>query len=275
MHIFCIITDLFSCCVCVPVVPGLPSTPATQLLEQQALEFEAADIAASTQQEYAAHWKYWVRFCIVFGLASVCFAPSERAVIWYASWLSRSCNPRVICTYLSGLRHQFIALGVLTAATWCSWVHLPRVLKGIKRLKSVPVVQKLAITPEMLVAMLPFIAPTPRAVCTWCAILVCFYSFLRKAHVCVGGSSLLVPHLLLLRKHVVIDPIQYAVYITVHFSKTAQYNTGPHVIVLKGVRGGLLDPVFWLQHYFSLVPAAPDAPCFVIPDSSGSLQPLQ
>jgi hypothetical protein len=105
--------------------------------------------------------------------------------------------------------------------------------------------------------------------------LLCFYTFLRKAHVCVGGSTLLVPHLLLLRKHVVIDPIAYAIVVTVHFSKTAQYNTGAHTIVIKGVRGGFLDPVYWLQKYFQLVPASPESACFVVPVGNGRLQPLQ
>ena len=103
----------------------------------------------------------------------------------------------------------------------------------------------------------------------------CLYTFLRKSHVCVGGSQVLVPHLLLQRQHVVVDVHAYQVVVSVFFSKTAQYNTGPHVIVIKGVRGGLLDPVAWLQRYFQVVPAPPASPCFVIPDAHGGLQPLQ
>jgi hypothetical protein len=53
---------------------GLPDNVATRLLEQRASEFEAADIAASTKVEYKAHWKYRLRFCLLYGLADMCFA---------------------------------------------------------------------------------------------------------------------------------------------------------------------------------------------------------
>lgn len=261
--------------MCICAFPGLPDTPDIRALERRALEFEGADIAASTQVEYRAHWKYWLRFCIVFQLTQFCYQPCERVVIWYAVWLSRSCNPRVVGTYLSGLRYQLVAAGLLTAEEWAAWCHLPRVLKGMKRLCGTPVAQKLAITPAMLAAMVRLVPPSAEGLCIWCAILLCFYTFLRKSHVCVGGSSLLVPHLLLQRQHVLIDPAAYAVVVTVRFSKTAQFNSGPHTIVIKGVPGGLLDPVFWLRRYFAAVPAPAAGPCFVLPDSAGGVTPLR
>jgi len=48
-----------------------------------------------------------------------------------------------------------------------------------------------------------------------------------KSHVCVCGSTLLVLHLLLLRKHVIIEPVAYGIVVTVRFSKTSEYNIGP------------------------------------------------
>jgi hypothetical protein len=50
---------------------GLPDGPAVRLLEQQALEFEGADVAASTKVEYLAHWKYWLRFLSPFWAVAV------------------------------------------------------------------------------------------------------------------------------------------------------------------------------------------------------------
>jgi hypothetical protein len=255
---------------------GLPVNAATLLLEQRACEFEGADVAASTRSEYQAHWKYWLRFCMLYQLGHLCFEPCDHAgVIWFVVWLSRSCNPRVVCTYLSGLKYHFMAGGMVSAATWAGWVHLPRVLKGIKRLCAEPAARKLPITPTMLGQMVAHVPDTPEGLCTWCAMLVCFYAFLRKSHVCVGGSSLLVPHLLLQRRDVVVDPVAYAVVVTVRFSKTAQYNEGSHTIVIKGLRGGLLDPVLWVRRYFARVPAPQAGPCFVFPAAGGGLQPLQ
>ena len=238
------------------------------------MEFEGADIAASTKVEYQAHWKYWLRFCLLFGLVQFCYQPCERVVIWYAVWLSRSCNPRVVATYMSGLKYHLQAAGLVSAGMWSGWQHLPRVLKGMKRLCGAPAARKLAITPVMLAGMARVVPATANGLCAWCAILVCFYTFLRKSHVCVGGSTLLVPHLLLQRQHVVIDPVAYAIVVTVHFTKSAQFNTGAHTIVVKGVPGGLLDPVMWLQRYFATVPAPADGPCFVLPAASGGTKPL-
>jgi hypothetical protein len=263
-------------CLVLGCCAGLPDTPATRLLEQRAVEFEGADIAASTRVEYQSHWKYWLRFCLVFGLSQYCFQPCERVVVWFAVWLSRSCNPRVVSTYLSGLRYHFQAAGLLTAAEWAGWLHLPGVLKGMKRVLGTPVSRKLAITPAMLAGMARVVPMTAEGMCLWCAMLLCFYAFLRKSHVCVQGSTLLVPHLLLQRQHVVIDPAAYAIIVTVHFSKTAQYNSGAHTIVIKGVKGGVLDPVYWLSRYFAMVPAPAAGPCFVIPHKgSGGLRPLR
>jgi hypothetical protein len=232
-------------------------------------------VAASTKVEYQAHWRYWLRFCVLFGLVQFCFQPCEKVVVWFAVWLSRSCNPRVVTTYLSGLRYHLQAAGLLAPAVWASWLHLPRVLKGMKRLCNTPVARKLAITPAMLAGMARVVPMSAEGLCLWCAMLLCFYAFLRKSHVCVQGSVLLVPHLLLQRQHVVIDPVGYAIVVTVHFTKTAQYNTGAHTIVIKGVKGGVLDPVRWLSKYFALVPAPAGGPCFVFPSASGALVPLR
>jgi hypothetical protein len=226
-----------ACCV-LGCCAGLPDTPATRLLEQRAVEFEGADIAASTRVEYQS----WLRFCLVFGLSQYCFQPCERVVVWFAVWLSRSCNPRVVSTYLSGLCCHFQAAGLRTAAEWAGWLHLPRVLKGTKRVLGTPVSRKLAITPAMLAGMARVVPMTAEGMCLRCAMLLCFYAFPRKSHVCVQGSTLLVPHLLLQRQHVFIDPAAYAIIVTVHFSKTAQYNSGAHTIVIKGVKRGRAGP---------------------------------
>lgn len=254
---------------------GLPDSPATQLLHSKALEYEAAAIGTGTASAYREHFKYFVRFCLLFGLVACMFEPSETVIVWFAVWLARSCNPRVVRTYLSGVKYYLLGAGVLKPGVWEMWAKLPRVLKGIKRLHPTAITRKLAIEPHMLVACMKFVPfAQPLGLCIWAAVLVCFFGFLRKAHVCVQGQSLTLPTALLLRKHVVVDLINYQLIVTIQFSKTMQFGERTHVLHIKGLKGCILDPVYWVGRYFVTVPAPPDSPCFVVPGANGVLQPL-
>jgi hypothetical protein len=255
-------------------IAEIPVTPATQRLFDTAMEYLACDLAASTSAEYKEHFKYWVRFCYLFGMAACMFCPSEIAVLLYVTFLAASVNPRTIGTYLSGLKHSLVQGRFLAPGVWESWLLLPRVLQGIKRKMSSLVNRKLAITPIMLRAMCAFIPSTADAICVWAAMLVCFYGFLRKSHVCVGGNTILVPHLLLKRRDVHIDLSRYCIVLSLRFAKTNQYGDHVHEVVIKGVPGCVLDPVRWLALYFKMVPASLDSPCFVLPTPHGGLQPL-
>lgn len=232
-------------------------------------------MATGTASSYREHFKYFVRFCLLYGLTAFVFDPTEPVVVWFAVWLARSCNPRVIRTYLSGVKYHLMGAGVLRQGVWEAWGKLPRVLKGIKRLHPTPVDRKLAIEPHMLVACLRFVTVSqPLGLCVWAAVLLCFFGFLRKSHVCVQGHSLLLPTALLLRRHVEIDLANYQIILTINFSKTLQFGEKQHILYIKGHRGCCLDPVYWLGRYFAMVPAPPDSPCFVIPTGDGRLQPL-
>ena len=45
-------------------------------------------------------------------------------------------------------------------------------------------------------------------------------------------------------------------------SKMVQLQQRTNVIVMQGILGHLLDPFFWVQWYFELVPAQADEPAF-------------
>jgi hypothetical protein len=77
----------------------------------------------------------------------------------------------------------------------------------------------------------------------WCAILVGFFGFFRKGHLCVDGISLAdVSMAVLRRRHFVFDPVGYCVRIMVVASKTKQFRQRDQVITLQGVKGHMLDP---------------------------------
>jgi hypothetical protein len=93
--------------------------------------------------------------------------------------------------------------------------------------------------------------------------LVGFFAFLRKSHLCVdSGVSLTWSAALLLRQHIVLVPSKYCIMVTVCCSKTVQFQQRTHTIVIQGLPGHLLDPYFWVSQYLQRVPAGPEQPAF-------------
>lgn len=107
---------------------------------------------------------------------------------------------------------------------WQQWQVLPRVLRGMKRTLGAAVRPKLPITPLMLIQFVRLLNPTGPSLVLWCAILVGFFGFFRKGHLCVDGISLAdVSMAVLRRRHFVFDPVGYCVRITVVASKTNHF----------------------------------------------------
>ena len=115
----------------------------------------------------------------------------------------------------------------------------------------------------------------PPSLALWCAMLVVFYAFLRKCHLCVDGVGLgELATAVLRRKHFALDPVKYCVIIQVGVSKTNQFGERCHEVTLQGVKGHLLDPYYWLQQLFSSHPADGEAPAFGHVDAGGRYVPL-
>jgi hypothetical protein len=234
---------------------------ARLLLHEECCVFLANDLNPSTHATYTEHLKYMIRFLLAFGLAHFLWCPDEMVVCWAAAFFARTVAHKTVVNYLKGYKHYLRVAG-WDVSKWHAWQVLPRVLRGIKRLKGDASHPKLPITPDILLRMVRVLPAGQSHLAIWVAMLVGFFAFLRKSHLCVDGTSLEWHAALLLRKHLVLVPGQYCVLVKVHCSKTVQFSQRTHTIVIQGLPGHLLDPYFWVKTYLDMVPAADEAPAF-------------
>lgn len=96
----------------------------------------------------------------------------------------------------------------------------------------------------------------PSHALTWALFSVAFFSFLRK-------SNLLSPSIPTFDR----EPIKFwtsSCFLRTKWSKTRQHKEGIHIVPLPSIPHSSLCPVAAIHHYFSLVPATPDAPSFCL-----------
>jgi hypothetical protein len=254
-------------------MPAEASTSAA--LSQLVLEgtkLECAALAPSTSTQYAHHMKYWWRFLLVFGLAAYLHSPSEGALYLFAAFLARTCTAATVRQYLKGVKHFYDGIGVQLG--WAQFTRLQRLLSGLKRLRGEGTHRKLPITPPMLLA---FHAVLPMGT-QWLAVFTCcvigVFGMLRRSNLVVGGVSLFGQAKHITRGDVRVDPVRYALCITVRFSKTLRYQDRVHEVWIVGDRSAPLDPVAVWLGYLAAVPAPATAPAFCFLDAHGALCPL-
>jgi hypothetical protein len=254
---------VYCCCGAgyLPIPADLPQDIAIEGLHDEAMGFMAQDLAASTAGAYSDSLKYVVRFLLAFGLFAYLWKPHELVVCWMAAFFARSAAYKTVCNYLKGYRY-YLKINGFSLAVWDAWVLLPRVLQGIRRVKGDATNPKQAITPEILLAVYKVLPSGQMFLAVWVAMLVGFYAFLRKSHLCMESVSLTWQAALLLRKHIELVPAKDCILVTVTCLKTVQFQQRTHVIVIQGLPGHLLDPYYWVQKYFELVPAEADKPAF-------------
>lgn len=212
--------------------PGIEVTQPRLALHDQAVRFAKQDLAGSTLGQYQQGVKYILRVLLLLNLVGQLWAPCELVVCWVAVFFARSVCVRTVCNYLKAWKYFLRVVG-WDVSVWQQWQVL-RVLQV-----------------------------TGPALAMWCAILVGFFGFLRKGHLCVDGVSMgEVPMGVLRRKHFCFDPAAYCVHITVVCSKTIQLKQREHVVTIQGVKGHALDPYAWLVCLFERFPADPEAPAF-------------
>lgn len=224
--------------------------------------FAKHDVASSTWGQYRQSLKYVIRVLLLVDLLRMLWNPAEQVVCWVVGFLARSVSYKTVVNYLKGWKY-FLGVQGWDMSIWQQWQLLPRVLKGIKRVKGDESKPKLPITPALLLQFVALLSSSDADLVLFCAILIGFFGFLRKCHLCVDGVGLNSLSLAVLRRgSFVFDPFAYCIHITVILSKTNQYKQRKHVLTIQGVRGHALDPYYWLQKLFTTCPAAADAPAF-------------
>lgn len=239
---------------------GISMTPAISQLYGEAVSLEAQALAESTAKKYAMYEVHWVRFLLVFGLMAFVFAPSEAVLLLYVAFLSRSQQYGSVKNSLKGVQRLLTARGWSSHISQC-W-RVQQALVGLRRLGK-GVSRKLPITPFILFKVLAVLDVTrDMHVMVFTSMLLAFAAFLRKANVCAASTSITHVQRALLRQDVQVDLQQYCLLVTLRFMKNAQFKEAVHTVVVAGLRGHPLDPVFWWSEYVARVPAPPSAAAF-------------
>lgn len=134
--------------------------------------------AKSTQASYRTHLKSYLRFCLYFQLQPV--PAAQSTIVSYISFLARTLQPSSIQNYINIIRilHEDNRLPNPLSQNF----EVSNLLKGIARCKGKPPKQMLPMTPEILLAIKQKLDMTlPSDLTFWCACMLGFYGFLRKA----------------------------------------------------------------------------------------------
>jgi hypothetical protein len=240
---------------------GLPCNPQLDRLLDEAATFQADQLAPGTQRSYSRSWLAWVRFCVFVGCLEFVSRPPEALLCAFVAFLGRSCTHGTVKGYLKGVKHVLASSGA-GIVDWSGFNMMYRTLQGLRRTRPDKQCRKLPIEPWMLVQMLAVIPSDQFHFAVFVAMVIGFFTFLRKSNLVVGGQPLCGKPKHLLRKDVQFDARRYCLWVSVRFSKTNQYGERVHRIPVAGAKGSALDPVDLWRRYITAVPADQSDPAF-------------
>lgn len=229
-------------------------------LDEAVQFFSEKGVAASTQSVYQASLRKFSYFCSLFNIVSP-FPVSESILCYFASYLATiHLSPQTIKTYLAGIRHTQIRLGLPEPKEFSSLSRLKLIQAGITRVHALaPPSQRqtrirLPITPAILHGIHKLWSPRaadPDVVMLWAAATLCFFGFFRAGEITVPSLTSWDRSKHLCWGDVAIDSIQSPSLIRVSLrqSKTDQLRKGVDVFV--GKTGCPLCPVIGVVAYMA------------------------
>ena len=207
-------------------------------------------IAPSTQQTYQSALNRFYAFCSLFNVTTP-FPVSEEILCYFSSYLAtQHVSPQSIRTYLAGIRHTQVTLGLPEPCSFSSLPRLRLVQAGIQRAhleqSAEPSRIRLPITPAILRAMRSTLEPRatePDVVMIWAAAVLCFFGFFRSGEITTPNAAGFNPKIHLAWGDVAIDSAQSPTLLKVRLkrSKTDQLWQGVDIYV--GRTGCPLCPV--------------------------------
>ena len=181
-----------------------------QALEKELCNFKRHAFAETTKATYKVHLRAYLRFCIYFKLAPV---PCKRlTILLYTVYLSRTLRPDSIRQYLNIIRIVHLEAGFPNPLE--DFYGLSQVLRGIKRLKGTPSVQKAPMTPAILCEMNSHIDTSiPFWATFWAACLTAFFCFCRKSTLLCKTGNKVDPRNTMCRKYISLSEQGHALHI--------------------------------------------------------------
>lgn len=185
---------------------------------------------------------------------------SPSTISAYVAFLTRrTVSFQYILGHLNAIRLLHLYHGSPTDAFTSFDVMLTK--KGLKRMLGTATRQKHPITPAILLSIrrLLDLNLTSHAL-TWALFTVAFFSFLQKSNLVSLTASTFDCN-----RHLARQDIKFTgsgCLLRIKWSKTRQSKDGIHIVPLPSIPNSALCPVTAIQHYFTVVPAAPHAPFF-------------
>ena len=173
------------------------------------------------------------RFCRKFSLVPFPCCPDQARL--YATFLSDFMAPASVANYLSALWGHHLYSGYPSHATD---FRLRWTLRGIRRLNRSSRARRHPLSvPELNSMFLELNTLLPLDLPFWAAVVLAFRGLLRKSHYTFSNHTLKWRDISMYPDHVIVR---------INTSKTDQFATKGHRVILKSSPGSFLCPVFWL-----------------------------
>ena len=194
-------------------------------------------------------WVTFLQFCVDFSL--VALPVSVDTLVWYAQHLSSKLKAHsTLRCYLSGVKKLHQVLGLPTES-FNSYI-LQMTLMGLCRDNQHVVKQALAMTPEWLEKMIPFLDfNTEMDTLFWTACLVAFFFLFRKSNL-LPESQLTFNTLQQLKRNDLIFTGQHLI-VGIRWAKTHQFSRELLTFPLPLIRGHRLCPVAAINRVFKQI----------------------
>lgn len=226
--------------------------------------YRTLTFAESTKKSYRSHMNSYLKFCHDIG--SYQFPVDEKTVALYVAYLADRLSYSSITKYINVLRLLHLEAGFPSPLG--SW-YISSVLKGVRRDKGDRVMQKLPITPHILLGIKSCLnLSAPADVVFWAACLVGFFALLRKANLVPPSESSFRSDHHLVRQDLTIS--QKGIALHIKWSKTIQFQSRSLFCPLPLLQSHPLCPVSAVARLLLLAPSLPgSAPLFAYPTPHG------
>lgn len=223
----------------------------------EAQSYIGKTFAESTKASYRAHLRAYLRFCIYFRLPPI--PASQRTIMCYITFLARTLKPSSITSYINIIRILHLEAHLENPLEHNFMVN--NLKKGIRRELGTPPKQKLPITCEILVDIFQKLNfHRNKDVAFWCACLLGFFGFLRKATLLPKNQNLPAVDCILRKDLRMIGRD----HLELHVRKTKTIQFGQRILIIPfyPVPGSVLCPVLAVKSLFRRTPFQPELPLF-------------
>ena len=235
-------------------------------LELEVAQYRAATFADSTKSTYRAQFKVYMQFCMHHGYMPVPITSDKLCM--YAAFLARTRKFSTVRQYLNVVRILHLESGFPNPLL-DNWF-LRSVRLGIQRVKGDSLVQKLPITPEILLKVrLVLNLADPADAMFWAVSLTAFFGLFRKGDLLLANMRQFDKSKHLRRRDICLGPLGATIHL--RHSKTIQNSERVLHVPIPILSGHPLCPVQAIIQVFSMhKPHSLDAPAYSLPPVVGS-----